>query len=95
MGAVAGTAAGNVHCLLRRFIAHAPARMAAFLAFCVLFTIYGVRDLLLRPMLLFIAISAVYAIAVDLVIQRRLRKPLPPPAASQSQQSVPSPRAAG
>jgi hypothetical protein len=54
-----------------------------------------VRDLLLRPMLLFIAISAVYAIAVDFVIQLRQRKPLPPPAASRSQQSVPSPRAAG
>lgn len=95
MGAVAGAAAGIVHGLLQRFIASSPARLTAFLAFCVLFTIYGVHDLLIRPMLLFIAISVVYAIALDVVIQRRLRKPLPPPAASQSPQSAPSPRTAG
>ena len=95
MGTVAGAAAGVVHGLLRLFIANSPSRIAAFLAFCVLFTLYGVHDLLLRPMLLFVAISVVYAITVDLVIQRRLRKQLPPPAASQSPQSAPSPRAAG
>jgi hypothetical protein len=95
MGTVAGAAAGIIHGLLLRLIARASIRIWTFLAFCVLFTLYGVHDLFLRPKLLFVAISVVYAVAVEVVIQRRLRKPLPPPTASQSPQSVPSPRAAG
>src|SRR4026209_1371528 len=61
VGTLAGAAAGIVHGLLRRFVASSPSRMAAFLAFCVLFTIYGVHNVLLRPMLLFGAVPAAYA----------------------------------
>jgi hypothetical protein len=95
MGTIAGVAAGIIHGVLLRFIVRTPIRVAAFVAICVLFTLRGVSGLLPRPKLLFIGITLVYAIAVELVTQRRMRKPLPPPAASQSPQSVPSPRAAG
>ncbi len=70
MGTIAGIAAGIVHGLLLRFITPALVRVAAFLVFCVLFTLYGVHDLLLRPKLLFIAIAVVYAILVEIVTKR-------------------------
>jgi hypothetical protein len=93
MGTIAGTAAGIIHGILQRSITRAPVRMAAFLVFCILFTLYGVKELLPRPKLLFVAIMLVYVILVEIITRQRARRQLLPPAESQSPRSAPSPRA--
>jgi hypothetical protein len=54
-----------------------------------------VKELLPRPKILFVAITLVYVILVEIITWQRARKKLPPPMESQSPQSVPSPRAVG
>ena len=95
MGAIAGLTAGIIHGILQRSISRAWIRIAAFLAFCVLFTLYGVKDILTRPKLPFVAITVVYVILMEIITWQRARRQLPPPVESRSPQSVPSPRAAG
>ena len=74
MGTIAGAAAGIIHGILQRSITRVPTRIAAFLAFCVLFTLYGVKELLPRPKLLFIAITLVYVMLVETITRQRATK---------------------
>lgn len=74
MGTVAGIAAGLIHGLLRRFISQEPLRIAAFFAICVLFTLYGVKETLPRPKLLFVGITLVYCLVLELIMRRRAIK---------------------
>jgi hypothetical protein len=71
MGTIAGTAAGIIFGLLRRFINSYPLQIAAFFVFCVVFTLYGVKDLLVRPKLLFVGLTLAYCTVVSLVIHRK------------------------
>jgi len=73
MGTIAGIAGGLIHGLLRRFVSKAPIRIAAFLVVCILFTLRGVNDLLLRPRLLFVAIVLIYCVTLELVTRRDWR----------------------
>ena len=95
MGVTAGLAAGTVHGILQRSIPRAWIQIAVFLVFCILFTLYGVKELLPRPKMLFVAITLVYVILVEIITRQRARKKPLPPVESQSPQSVPSPRAVG
>ena len=70
MGVLSGTLAGFIHGLLRRFVHNEALRIPAFFIFCTLFTIRGVHGLLLRPKLLFIALTLVYCIIVELTMRR-------------------------
>lgn len=79
MGTAAGLLAGVIYGLLRRFVRQDSARIAAFFSICVLFTLYGVKEILPRPKLLFVGITLVYCTVVE-VVMRRMR-PLPPRAA--------------
>jgi hypothetical protein len=67
MGTIAGTAAGIIYGLLRRFVKSYPVQLAAFFVFCVVFTLYGVKDLLVRPKLLFVGLTLVYCAIVAVV----------------------------
>lgn len=95
MGVIAGLAAGIVHGILQRLIPRAWIEIVAFLVFCILFTLYGVKDILPRPKILFVAITLVYVILVEIITRQRARKKPLPPMESQSPQNVPSPRAVG
>ncbi|HUQ19074.1 MAG TPA: hypothetical protein VM099_05625 [Gemmatimonadaceae bacterium] len=70
MGTLAGAFAGLAHGLLRRFVRNKAIRVGAFFVFCTLFTIRGVHGLLIRPQLLFITLTLVYCIAVEIVMLR-------------------------
>jgi hypothetical protein len=76
MGTLAGIAAGLIYGLLRRFVARTPVRFAAFAVICVLFTLRGVSGLLPRPKLLFVAITLIYCVAVELTASRVKREGL-------------------
>ncbi len=67
MGTVAGTIGGMIHALLLRFVRSALLRLALFGVFAVLFTLYAVRELLIRPRLLFVAIMIVYVVVLELL----------------------------
>jgi hypothetical protein len=75
MGTIAGTAAGVIHGLLRRFVKNPSLRILAFLTICVLFTLYGVSGLLPRPRLLFVAITLVFAVLVEILTRRAGQPP--------------------
>jgi hypothetical protein len=67
MGTIAGTAAGIIYGLLRRFIKSYPLQIVAFFVFCVVVTLYGVKELLVRPKLLFVGLTLVYCAIVAAV----------------------------
>ena len=71
MGTVAGIAGGLVHGLLRQFVRSYAVRATVFVLFCILFTLYGVHDLLMRPRMLFVAITILYCIGVTLAMGRK------------------------
>jgi len=70
MGAAAGTAAAIIYGIIRRFVKNYQLQIAAFFLFCVSFTLYGVKDVLVRPKLLFVAITLVYCTIVTLIVGR-------------------------
>ena len=63
---MAGLAAGIVHGLAKRFIHNALIRNVLFGAFCIAFTWRAVNALLPRPRLLFVALTIVYVIILEL-----------------------------
>jgi len=70
MGILAGVAGGLIYGILRWFIRRAVMRFPLFLAICVLFTLQGVSNILFRPKLLFVAITIVYCVLVEVAIGR-------------------------
>jgi hypothetical protein len=68
--AMAGLAAGIVHGILSRFVHNPVVRNVLFAIVCVFFTWRAVNVLLPRPRLMFVALTLVYVIALELVTGR-------------------------
>ncbi|MEO8193816.1 MAG: hypothetical protein ABI681_08185, partial [Gemmatimonadales bacterium] len=66
-GAMAGLAGGVVHGLLKSFVPNRVIRGAAFLLLCIAFTWRAVNALLPRSRLLFVALTLVYVIALEVI----------------------------
>jgi len=69
-GTMFGLTAGTVHGLLMRFVRNGVVRNILFAIIAVLFTWRAVNVLLPRPRLMFVALTLVYAIALELVMNR-------------------------
>jgi hypothetical protein len=75
-GTVAGTFAGLIYYLLRRFVQQPWLRTTAFIVICELVTWRGVHGLLPRPQLLFMTLALVYLVIID-QMGRRLEPSAP------------------
>ena len=73
MGTIAGAVGGVLHALSVQFVRSRLIRLALFEIVVVLFTLYAVHDLLIRPMLLFVAIMVVYGIVLEAITPTPLR----------------------
>jgi hypothetical protein len=71
MGTIAGAVGGIIHAVLMRLIRSSLIRLAILETIGVLFTLYAVRDLLIRPKLLFVAIMVAYVIVLEITAARR------------------------
>ena len=71
VAAMAGLSAGAVHGIMRRYIRNTIARNILFLLFCVVFTWRAVNELLPRPRLMFVALTIVYVIVLEIVTAKR------------------------
>lgn len=67
---MAGLSAGIVHGFLTRFIHNSFLRNALFAVVCVAFTWRAVNELLPRPRLMFVALTLVYVVVIELVMSR-------------------------
>ena len=72
-GTMFGLTAGTVHGLLMRFVRNGVVRNILFAIIAVLFTWRAVNVLLPRPRLMFVALTLVYAIVLELVMNRERR----------------------
>ena len=72
-GTMFGLTAGTVHGLLMRFVRNGVVRNILFAIIAVLFTWRAVNVLLPRSRLMFVALTLVYAIALELVMNRERR----------------------
>jgi len=70
---LAGLAAGLVHGVLKRLIANSYIRNAVLLAICVAFTWRALNTLLPKPRLMFVALTVVYVLVLEIVTARRER----------------------
>ena len=66
-GTMFGLAAGAVHGLMRRFIHNVVVRNILFVLVAIAFTWRAVNALLPRPRLMFVALTLVYAIVLEIV----------------------------
>ena len=73
---LAGTCGGIIYGTLKQVVANALVRNGGFLVFCVAFTLYAVKDILLRPKMLFVALILAYAIVLELTQPFPIRSPL-------------------
>lgn len=71
---MAGLSAGIVHGFLTRFIHNRIVRNAVFAIVCVVFTWRAVNALLPRPRLMFVALTLVYVVVVEIVMSREKRR---------------------
>jgi hypothetical protein len=69
-GTMFGLTAGTVHGLLMRFVRNGVVRNILFAIIAVLFTWRAVNVLLPRSRLMFVALTLVYAIVLELVMNR-------------------------
>ena len=69
-GTMFGLAAGAVHGLLARYLHNVMLRNLVFLIIAVFFTWRAVNALLPRPRLMFVALTLVFAIALELISRR-------------------------
>jgi hypothetical protein len=72
-GTMFGLTAGTVHGLLMRFVRNGVVRNILFAIIAVLFTWRAVNVLLPRSRLMFVALTLVYAIVLELVMNRERR----------------------
>ena len=70
-GTVAGSLAGLIYYVLRRFVKRRWIRTTAFIVIWELITWLGVSELLPRPKLMFMALALVYLIIIDAMGRRR------------------------
>lgn len=68
---MAGLAAGAVYGVLKKVVANHYLRNAVFLIICVAFTWRAVDALLPGPRLMFVALTVVYVIVFEIVVERR------------------------
>lgn len=66
-GTMAGLAGGAVHGIMRRYIHNLLARNILFVLVCVAFTWRAVNELLPRPRLMFVALTLVYALVLEII----------------------------
>lgn len=71
MGTIAGVVGGIIHAVLMRLVRSSLIRLAILETIGVLFTLYAVRDLLIRPQLLFVAIMVVFMIVLEALTRKR------------------------
>jgi hypothetical protein len=69
-GTVAGTLAGLIYYLLRRFVRRPWIRTTLFIAICEVVTWRGVHELLPKPQLMFMTLALVYLVVVDVMGHR-------------------------
>jgi hypothetical protein len=70
MGALAGLAGGVIHGFLRQFVSRASIRVTVFVLICVAFTYYALSDLLPRPRLMFVGLTLVYVVTLELITSK-------------------------
>jgi hypothetical protein len=70
-GTMAGLIGGAAHGILRWFVKNALIRNTVFLLLCIAFTWHAVNALLPRPRLMFVALTVVYVVALEVVTSRR------------------------
>ena len=70
-GTVFGALGGLIYYLLRRFVRQLWMRTLAFIALYELITWLGVHTLLPRPQLMFMALTLVYLVIIDLMGRHR------------------------
>lgn len=73
-GTIAGLAGGAVHGFSRRLINNTLARNLLFAIICTAFTWRAVNALLPRPRLMFVALTLVYVIVMELVTARHVSR---------------------
>ncbi|HEY6089194.1 MAG TPA: hypothetical protein VD771_05350 [Gemmatimonadaceae bacterium] len=67
VGTVAGTLAGLIYHLLRRFVSKSWVRTASFIVLCELVSWRGVHGLLPLPQMMFMTLALVYLVIVDIL----------------------------
>jgi hypothetical protein len=78
-GTMFGLAAGAVHGILRRYIYNSYARNILFVLICGAFTWRAVNALLPRPRLMFVALTLVYAVILEIITaKQKVSAPLNP-----------------
>ena len=70
-GTMAGLAGGAVHGIMRRNIHNLLARNILFVLICVAFTWRAVNTLLPRPRLIFVALTLVYAVVLEIITAKK------------------------
>ena len=75
-GTMAGLAAGVVHGIMRRYINGVLIRNILFVLICIAFTWRAVNALLPRPRLMFVALTLVYAVVLEIVTARQEASPI-------------------
>ena len=70
-GTMAGLAAGAVYGIIRRYIHNTIARNVLFLLVAIAFTWRAESALLPRPRLVFVALTLVYAVVLEIVAARK------------------------
>ena len=69
-GTMAGLAGGAVHGIMRRYIHNIVVRNVLFVLVCVAFTWRALNTLLPRPRLVFVALTLVYAVVLEIITKR-------------------------
>jgi len=69
-GTVSGLAAGLIYYLLRRFVRSGVIRTAVFVGVCGLIAWRGVHGVLLAPQLMFMALTLVFLVIMDVMGRR-------------------------
>lgn len=72
-GTMAGLAGGIAHGALAHYIRNAMIRNTIFVVLCIAFTWRAVNELLPRPRLMFVALTIVYAIVLEVIAKMRAR----------------------
>ena len=70
-GTMAGLAGGAVHGIMRRYIHNTIARNVLFVLIDIAITWRAVNALLPRPRLMFVALTLVYAVVLEIIAARR------------------------
>ncbi len=75
-GTVAGTLAGLIYHVLRRFVRRSWVRTTAFIVICELVTWRGVHGLLPLPQVMFMILALVYLAIIDFLGRHSAKAPL-------------------